>query len=419
MVKADVTGLAELAAEHPWGAVDWLCRMLTAMNLTWWGTLFTLALLVGIGALSIISLRRCRSPFAAFSPWLVAALFTLPVISLGDQVWMLIRPQFPLLHLVWFAILTTCLLAGRKGLIAFAALQLILIAVGKLCYYDLPVCETMRSAWALPSGPEWTLSNSFTIAIFIAFTALCFVRIPAEIPKWTHFVPIGLAIVLVFVALPKRNCLDQLKMERAVLEQRFDDVLKIAPDKARPERMETAWRILAMFRTERIDRDLYRFPIVGSHVNTDEEEMAMEGSLLLFHYGMILPARRWVFETAASFGAFPIWHKESDLFIVDLRSNRIRKLEEINSRETDSYHAFSSNGKWMVFSSRRLDGNHTRAFFTHFNADKGSFSKPFLIPVENPDEHNRRFRSYNIPEFSTGPVKYSPRELRKASMTGN
>lgn len=133
-----------------------------------------------------------------------------------------------------------------------------------------------------------------------------------------------------------------------------------------------------------------------------------------FLFPRVSPDGRWMVVTAASFGVFPIWHNEADLFIVDLRCNSIRSLGEINSMETDSYHTFSSDGKWMVFSSRRLDGNYTRPFFTHFDPVTGHFSKPFLIPVEDPAEHDRRFLSYNIPEFSTGPVRQSPRELRKA-----
>jgi len=125
------------------------------------------------------------------------------------------------------------------------------------------------------------------------------------------------------------------------------------------------------------------------------------------------PDGRWMVVTAISYGAFPIWHSEADLFLLDLKNAVLRGIDEINSPEADSYHAFSSDGKWMVFSSRRLDGAFTRPFFTHFDAATGSFSKPFLIPAEDPDEHDQRFFSYNVPEFSTGPLKHSPRELRK------
>ena len=67
----------------------------------------------------------------------------------------------------------------------------------------------------------------------------------------------------------------------------------------------------------------------------------------------------------------------------------------------------------MVFSSRRADGSYTRPQFAHFDASSGRFSKPFVLPVEDPDEHDRRMLSYNIPEFSDGPVRESPVDFRR------
>ena len=65
--------------------------------------------------------------------------------------------------------------------------------------------------------------------------------------------------------------------------------------------------------------------------------------------------------TLHDFGTFPIWHREADLHIIDLNTGESRKMD-INSSETDSYHTWSSNGKWLVFSSKRTDGRTTRPF---------------------------------------------------------
>lgn len=305
LVRADGAGFAELCAEHPWGAADWLLRLLAAANLTWWGGVLNLALVAGVGALACIALRQCRSSLAPFAPWFAAAIFALPTLSLGDQVWLLARPQFPQLQLAMFALLAGCLCAGRRGLAVFAALQFLLVAVGLFGFSDLPAFETMRSAWALPLQFSNDVRSASIVVLFASFAVAAFVKLPAALPRWAHAIPPAVAVALTLVAWPRRNCHDQLKMERAVREGRFEDVLKIAPRKARPERMESAWRILAMFRTDRLDRDLYRFPIIGSHQNTEEEEMIMEGPLYLFHYGLIQPARRWMFETIAVKGWQP------------------------------------------------------------------------------------------------------------------
>ena len=107
--------------------------------------------------------------------------------------------------------------------------------------------------------------------------------------------------------------------------------------------------------------------------------------------------------TLARFGTFPIWHREADLWLLDLESGAIRAVDELNSDEADSYHSWSSGGAWVVFSSRRIDGRYTRLFLSHFDGN-GHFSKPFLLPQEDPDMNQLRLKSYNIPEFITGPV---------------
>ena len=112
---------------------------------------------------------------------------------------------------------------------------------------------------------------------------------------------------------------------------------------------------------------------------------------------------RWMLLTLARFGTFPIWHREADLWLLDLESGEWRPAAELNSDEADSYHSWSSDGSWVVYSSRRLDGRYTRLFLSHFDGE-GHFSKPFLLPQEDPDENQLRLKSYNIPEFITGRV---------------
>lgn len=116
--------------------------------------------------------------------------------------------------------------------------------------------------------------------------------------------------------------------------------------------------------------------------------------------------------TASAYGTFPIWHQEADLWMMDLADGSFRPLDEINSEETDSYHSWSSNGKWIVFSSRRGDGRYTRLYFSHFNED-GTFSKPFLLPQSDPMHNTLRLKSYNIPEFVSGKVKNIEKEVSK------
>lgn len=108
--------------------------------------------------------------------------------------------------------------------------------------------------------------------------------------------------------------------------------------------------------------------------------------------------------TLSDYGNFSIWHHEADLWIMDLETGQTRPMDNVNSNDTESYHSWSSNSRWLMFSSRRDDGLYTRPFFTHIDED-GQESKPFMLPQKHPlHYYNYQNRSYNVPEFVTGPV---------------
>ena len=121
----------------------------------------------------------------------------------------------------------------------------------------------------------------------------------------------------------------------------------------------------------------------------------------------VSPDGRFLLFTMAEYGYFHIWHHDADLWLLDLQTQEARPLSEVNSADTESYHSWSSNGRWLLFSSRRDDGVFTRPFMAHIDA-QGHASKPFELPCADPDYHRQFMRSYNIPEFMRGPVSISP-----------
>ena len=113
---------------------------------------------------------------------------------------------------------------------------------------------------------------------------------------------------------------------------------------------------------------------------------------------------KYLMFTLCDYGTFSIWHHESDLWLLDLETGDIRPLDEVNSPDTDSYHNWSTNSRWFVFSSRRDDGSYTRPYISHFD-ENGVAGKPFMLPQRDPVGYYRKlYRSYNVPEFVTGPV---------------
>ena len=122
---------------------------------------------------------------------------------------------------------------------------------------------------------------------------------------------------------------------------------------------------------------------------------------------------RFLMYTLCDYGTFPIWHHESDLWLLDLETGETRPMDEVNSPDTDSYHDWSSNSRWFVFSSRRDDGLFTRLYIAHIDAN-GRAGKPFMLPQRDPkDYYDALFRSYNVPEFVTGPVSLDRRSAQK------
>ena len=121
----------------------------------------------------------------------------------------------------------------------------------------------------------------------------------------------------------------------------------------------------------------------------------------------ISPDGRYLMFTMGKYGCFHIWHRDADLWMMDLTTREAGPVKALNSDNTESYHSWSSNGRWVVFSSRRDDGGFTRPFMGHVDA-QGKASKPFELPMASPDAHRLSLKSYNIPELMKGPVEITP-----------
>jgi hypothetical protein len=131
-------------------------------------------------------------------------------------------------------------------------------------------------------------------------------------------------------------------------------------------------------------------------------------------YGRPSPDGKYIMFTLSDYGNFSIWHKEANLWLLNLEDGSMKELTNVNSPDVESYHSWSSEGFWFVFSSRRLDGLYTRLFLAGISRD-GTVSKPFLLPQKDPFEcYDASFFSYNVPEFLTGPVKWDVRRMYRA-----
>lgn len=118
---------------------------------------------------------------------------------------------------------------------------------------------------------------------------------------------------------------------------------------------------------------------------------------------------RYIMFTMSDYGCFPIWHKEADNWLLDLKTGQAKPLAAANSKNTDSWHNWSKDSHWFVFTSRRGDGLYTRLYLACID-DKGNVSKPFLLPQRNPKKfYDELLDSYNTPDFTSKPVELDAR----------
>ncbi len=124
----------------------------------------------------------------------------------------------------------------------------------------------------------------------------------------------------------------------------------------------------------------------------------------------VSPDGRYLLFAQAEFGCFHVWHADADIYMMDLQTKEVQKLDAVNSNRSESYPTWSSNGRWIMVDSRRDDGNYTRPYIAYFDK-QGKAHKPFLLPQQDPNFYTFYLRSFNRPEFMIEPVTISPREF--------
>ncbi len=128
----------------------------------------------------------------------------------------------------------------------------------------------------------------------------------------------------------------------------------------------------------------------------------------------ISPDGRYMLFSMGDYGYFHVHHVSSGLYVYDLNTEETRALSVINSDKSDSFHAWSSNGRWILFSTRREDGNYTRLYIGYFDKN-GKDYKAFALPQKDPLYNKKLMKCFNVPEFMVEPVKISARDLAEVA----
>jgi hypothetical protein len=148
---------------------------------------------------------------------------------------------------------------------------------------------------------------------------------------------------------------------------------------------------------------------IGDKIDTLWNAKRMNGSV---SHLKTSPDGKYLLYTVADYGTFPIWHREADLQMMNLKTGAIDNLKMVNDTCSDSYHSWSSNSRWFLFASKRDDGIYGKPYFCYVDST-GKTSKPFVLPQKDPEIYDNTFKSFNIPELFKNKVPFDAREIEK------
>jgi tetratricopeptide (TPR) repeat protein len=138
-----------------------------------------------------------------------------------------------------------------------------------------------------------------------------------------------------------------------------------------------------------IQYDLYRIPFNDGKGGTPERIVGASENGMSNNFPKVSPDGKWIVYVRCKNGL--LMRPDSKLYIVPFAGGEARPLES-NLPVMNSWHSWSPNGRWLVFSSKS-PSFYTRLYLTHID-EEGHASPPVVI--ENATAANR---AVNIPEF--------------------
>jgi tetratricopeptide (TPR) repeat protein len=155
--------------------------------------------------------------------------------------------------------------------------------------------------------------------------------------------------------------------------------------------------------------DLYRIPFQGGKGGQAEPLAGASHNGLSNYFAKYSPDGKWIVFCRAR--SFMLLQPDSQLYIIPATGGEARRLE-CNTARMNSWHSWSPNGCWLVFSSK-VNSPYTQLMLTHIDAD-GHSSPPVLLR-----QFTAADKAANIPEFVNSPgdaiVKIEERFLNEPS----
>lgn len=156
-------------------------------------------------------------------------------------------------------------------------------------------------------------------------------------------------------------------------------------------------------RYKQLKYDIYRISFDSDSLKwgTAERVVDMSSKGLSANYPQPSPDGRFLLYAVSLYGSSPYRHADCDVYSLDLATGLSSPVTPLNDGKASDYcRGWSSNGKWVLISSRREDGNYARSYFSYCGAE-GKFCKPFQMPHEDPIYDKELLKSYNCSQFAS------------------
>ena len=135
--------------------------------------------------------------------------------------------------------------------------------------------------------------------------------------------------------------------------------------------------------------DLYRIPFNDGKGGVATPVEGASGNGMSNYFPKYSPDGKWIVFTQSR--DYMLLRPDSELFIIPAAGGQARRLR-YNTDRMNSWHSWSSNSRWLVFSSKQ-NGPYTQMWLTHIDED-GNDTPPVVL-----DRFTAPDRAANIPEF--------------------
>jgi hypothetical protein len=225
------------------------------------------------------------------------------------------------------------------------------------------------------------------------------------------------------------------KMSDLILYKIDSNMVTTCPDIASPRFMETypEWspdgRYLYYCRAKQpdssssfeevYDKIMYDLMRIPYDMETDtwgkpEVVLSHKRTNLSVTQPRISPDGKYLACAMTKWGTFSIHRPGGDIYLLNLKTGELYEAD-VNSDRPESYNSWSSNSRWLVFSSKMRDDVITRAYFTYID-ENGKAHKPFILPQKDPTFYDTFIITYNVPELVDGPIPVRGQEIIKTAL---